>query len=146
MTAEAGLCEGPESILEVLEHLHVNRIGHGIRSVEEEKVVEILKKLNIPLEMCPTSNVRTGIVKSFVEHPVRKLKEKELYVTINSDYPAFFNCTLTGEYLELFRKLKFTIDDIKELIIQAVKASFLLEEDKKAMIILFETEMEFMCA
>jgi len=67
-------------------------------------------------------------------------------VTANTDDPSFFNCTLTEEYLELYHQLKFSVEEIMELSLNALRASFLPDEDKKALIILFETEMEILCS
>jgi adenosine deaminase len=96
-TAHAGEAAGPESIWGALKELRVERIGHGTRAIEDEKLVQHLKERQIPLEVCPISNVRTGVVPDLARHPIRDYYEKGLLVTINSDDPKMFDTSLEKE-------------------------------------------------
>jgi len=102
LTAHAGETEGPESIWAALE-IGAERIGHGIRAIDDPVLVRHLSDHQIPLEICPTSNVCTGAVRSSDAHPMRKLYDAGVPITINTDDPGVFGCSLVGE-LELARK------------------------------------------
>lgn len=98
LTIHAGEALGPQSIWDALQILGVERVGHGVRAIEDESLVTYLVDNNIPLEVCPTSNVRTGIIPSYEAHPVKALFEAGVPITINSDDPTFFGTTLADEY------------------------------------------------
>jgi aminodeoxyfutalosine deaminase len=97
LTAHAGESMGPESVWAAL-HLGAERIGHGIASVRDPKLIEHLRERDIPLEICITSNLVTGVVKRVDEHPIRRLYDAGVPIVLNTDDPAMFACTLTGEY------------------------------------------------
>jgi adenosine deaminase len=97
-TAHAGEADGPGSVWGALRSLGVDRIGHGIRSVEDPALVEHLVASQTPMEVCPTSNLRTAVVADWASHPVRELIDAGAMVTLNTDDPAMFACTLAGEY------------------------------------------------
>jgi adenosine deaminase len=122
LTAHAGEAAGPESMWAVLDTLHVHRIGHGVRAQEDLNLVETLRQRQVPLEMCLTSNVRTGVVPTFGEHPIRRYLLSGLKVTLNTDDPTMFGCSLTGEYLMLLEKLGWEIEEIRALAMNAVDA------------------------
>ena len=93
-SAHAGEAAGAESIWGAIRELQVERIGHGTRAEEDETLLDYLAEKKIPLEMCPISNVRTGVVSSITEHPVRRYFERVIVVTINSDDPKMFGNSL----------------------------------------------------
>jgi adenosine deaminase/aminodeoxyfutalosine deaminase len=97
LTAHAGETEGPQSVWDALS-IGAERIGHGIRSVNDSRLVEHLREKNIPLEICITSNVRSGAVASLAAHPVRRLYDAGVPIVLNTDDPALFSCTLASEY------------------------------------------------
>ena len=97
LTAHAGESEGPESIRAALQ-LGAERIGHGIAAARDEALMRHLRECDIPLEICITSNLVTGVVKSIDEHPVRRLFDAGVQIVLNTDDPAMFGCTLVGEY------------------------------------------------
>lgn len=97
LTAHAGEGTTPESIWAALE-LGAERIGHGIEAVEDEALMGHLKERDIPLEVCITSNLVTGVVKRMEDHPVRRLFDAGVPIVLNTDDPAMFGCTLVGEY------------------------------------------------
>ena len=128
LTAHAGEAAGPESMWSALRDLGVERIGHGVRAVEDPELLEHLVVAQIPLEVCPTSNICTGIADGWAEHPVHELLEVGANVTINSDDPTFFNCTLAGELRSLFAAEPVRSRDVT---LAAVEASWLGSADKE---------------
>lgn len=97
LTAHAGESMGPESVWAAL-RLGAERIGHGIAAVRDDALMRHLRARDIPLEICITSNLVTGVVKRLEEHPVRRLYDAGVPIVLNTDDPAMFGCTLTGEY------------------------------------------------
>ena len=96
LTVHAGEAAGPESVWGAIRSLGVERIGHGVRAIEDPRLVEYLAEKQIPLEVCPTSNIRTGVYRSYEEHPVRRLYEAGVPISISTDDPSFFGTSLTG--------------------------------------------------
>ncbi len=128
LTAHAGEAAGPGSVWSALNDLGVSRVGHGVRSVEDPSLVAYLVEHQIPLEMCPTSNLRTGVVESWDRHPVVELIERGARVTINSDDPVFFDCSVAGD----MRKVADYVDlDVELHTLYAIDASW-MSDDKKA--------------
>lgn len=130
-SAHAGEAAGAESIWGAVRSLQVDRIGHGTRAEEDESLLDYLAEHRIPLEMCPLSNVRTGVVSSLEAHPVRRYFERDILVTINTDDPKMFNNSLAEEYQLLEEKLGFSRRDIQTLILQGIQASWLSESQKQ---------------
>ena len=136
----AGETVGPESIWGALRALHAVRIGHGVRCLEDPALVAELRERQIPLEVCPTSNVCLGVVPSLEQHPPPRLLAEGLYVTLNSDDPPMFNTMLTDEYLALPRTFGMGVDKIEGLALQAVRASLLPEAERARLETEFTTE------
>ena len=129
----AGETEGPQGIWGAINDLSAVRIGHGVRCLENPELVRYLRKTQIPLDVCPTSNVCLGVVPSLAEHPLPKLVDEGLMITINSDDPPMFGTTLTDEYLRISETFGFDITAIKQLVINGIHASLLLPDAKQAM-------------
>ncbi len=129
----AGEVVGPESIWGALRTLHADRIGHGVRCIDDPALIAELRERQIPLEVCPTSNVCLKVAPDLASHPLPRLLDEELYVTINSDDPPMFNTTLTDEYLNITRTFNLDVRTIQHLVLNAVMASFLPSEKQKAM-------------
>ena len=127
-TVHAGEAGGPENVWTALDELGVDRIGHGVRAVEDPALVRRLVARQVPLEICPTSNLRTGVVSSWAEHPVIELIERGARVTINSDDPTYFECSLAGE---LRRVAALTDLDVQRHTGYAIDASFADEATKR---------------
>jgi len=132
--AHAGEAAGPDSIRAALDLLHAERIGHGITAIRDPELMEELRRRQIPLEICPTSNIMTRVVEDYEHHPVRPFWQQGLLVTIHSDDPTMFNSTITNEYQILHDRLGFELSDIRQLTLNAVHASFLCSEEKKRII------------
>lgn len=130
--AHAGEDVGPESIWDTINFLHAQRIGHGVTAIQDEKLMEELKKTQLPIEICITSNTFTKkIVQNAKEHPVRTFFDKGLMVNINTDDPVFFKTTLLEELWICHSELNFSMEEIKTLIKNSFASSFLSEEAKQ---------------
>lgn len=137
----AGETAGPESIWSALHDLHADRIGHGVRAIEDPELVDFLAARGIPIEVCPSSNLRLGVYPSLAAHPLRRLHEAGIPVTINSDDPPLFGTTLTDELALLSSDFGFGADDIDAFVLRAVKCSFLPADRKAALDAEFREEM-----
>jgi adenosine deaminase len=133
-TAHAGEAAGPESIAAALEHLGAERIGHGVRAVEDPILVARLARDGVPLEVCPTSNVRTGVVASYAAHPLRRLFEAGVPVTVNSDDPTFFGASLLDELELCLTTLGFEPAGLATMAGHAASAAFLSAEDRDRLV------------
>lgn len=138
----AGETEGPQSIWSALRLGRSVRIGHGVRCLEDPQLVAYLREHQIPLEVCPTSNVCLGVVKDLASHPLPQLLAENLYVTLNSDDPPMFSTTLTEEFIRVTRQFGFTKADLQRLTMNALRASRLPEARKKALEQKFSAEFE----
>jgi aminodeoxyfutalosine deaminase len=125
--AHAGEHAGPESIRSVLRDCEAERIGHGVRAVEDPGLVEELRAAQIPLEVCPTSNLCLGVTPDLASHPFDRLYRAGVGLSVNSDDPAFFNTNLTLEYLRLHQTFGYTAAQMAGLSVAAVRQTFLPE-------------------
>ena len=123
LTCHAGEMAGPWSVWEALE-IGSERIGHGIRAIEDPALVAHLAAKQIPLEICITSNLRTGAVASLAAHPVKRLYDAGVPIILNSDDPALFGCTLPSEYELAAREFGFTEEQLAELTRNAFRYAF----------------------
>jgi adenosine deaminase len=121
----AGETEGPRSIWGAINALSAVRIGHGVRCLEDPELVAFLREKQIPLDVCPTSNVCLKVAPTLADHPLPKLLEEGLLVTINSDDPPMFNTTLTNEYLRISETFDFEATQIKQFVLNGIQASLL---------------------
>ncbi len=137
----AGETVGPESVWGAIRELGAERLGHGVRSIEDPELVEYLAERRIPLELCPTSNIRLGVYPDLTAHPLRRLYDAGVIVTVNSDDPPLFNTTCNEEAKLLSSSFDFPIDTIDEILLNGVRYSFLSAEEKQALEALFRAEM-----
>jgi adenosine deaminase len=144
--AHAGEAAGPESIWDAIHHLHVERIGHGTRAWQDPELVSYLADHRIPLEMCPLSNVRTNVVKSHREHPIRPYFEAGVVVTVNTDDPKMFQTSLAEEYRALEEECGWTKPEICRLILAAIDAAWLPDDRKRTLAEEFRNTPEWITA
>jgi aminodeoxyfutalosine deaminase len=129
LTAHAGETAGPESIWGAL-NLGAERIGHGLTAYQDAELIEELATRQIPVEICLTSNLRTGCLVKISEHPVRRYFDHGLMLTLNTDDPAMFGTTLVREYELGQSEFGFTDEHLRELARNSFEASFLAAEKK----------------
>jgi len=129
LTNHAGETTGPEAIREAL-FIGSERIGHALSATQDFYLMQDLRERAIPLELNPTSNVRTGVCPSFAAHPLRRFFDAGLLVTLNSDDPAFFGSDLANEYLLAHTEQGFTREELRQLAANSIRASFLPEAAK----------------
>ena len=121
---------GPESVWSTLRLLYADRVGHGVRCVEDPTLVEHLCQRRVPLELCPTSNVCLGVYPDYAAHPLRQLWDAGLLVTVNSDDPPMFGTDLNHEYEVLVDHFGFTADELEQVSLNGLRVSFLPDADK----------------
>ncbi len=131
LTNHAGETTGPEAIWEALS-IGSERIGHALSADLDKNLVQNLRARGVPLELNPTSNVRTGVCPSFAAHPLRSYFDRGLLVTLNSDDPAFFASDLANEFLLAHTQQGFTRNELRQLAANSFCASFLPESEKAA--------------
>jgi adenosine deaminase/aminodeoxyfutalosine deaminase len=123
LTAHAGEIAGAQSVWEALE-IGAERIGHGIRSIDDPALIAHLAAKKIPLEICITSNLRTGAVASLAQHPVRRLFDAGVPIILNTDDPAMFECTLSSEYALAAREFGFSEAELSALAANSLAYAF----------------------
>jgi adenosine deaminase len=125
LMAHAGEVVGPASVWGAVESLGVTRLGHGIRSTDDPALLVALRERGVVLDVCPSSNLRTGAVTSWEAHPLRALYEAGVAVTVNSDDPTFFDTTITEEYRRSVVQLGLGLDALCASVSVAARAAFL---------------------
>ena len=130
-TVHAGEWAGPDRIREALETLPVQRLGHGVRAIEDPSLVKDIVARGVTLEVCPGSNVATGLYKSLSDHPIRNLMSAGVKVTLNSDDPPYFATTVGNEYDKAESVIGLSPDQLRGITKAAITASF-AEPDIKA--------------
>jgi adenosine deaminase len=138
--AHAGEASGAQSVWGAINDLRVDRIGHGTRVHEEPALMDYIAENKIPVELCPVSNVRTGAVKSIVDHPVRRFYECGMIISVNTDDPKMFDTSLADEYRLLVQNCGFSKKEIREIILLGVRSSWLSEEKKELLVEKFGRE------
>ena len=116
---------------EALNLLNVKRIDHGVQCLKDKKLVEKLFESQIPLTVCPLSNVKLRVFNKLEDHNLKKMLDKKLMVMVNSDDPAYFGGYLNQNLIETQLALNLSKDEIKTLLVNSFKSSFLSEERKK---------------
>ncbi|PRY21189.1 adenosine deaminase [Aliiruegeria haliotis] len=134
LTNHAGEFRGPDSVRESIEDLGVERIGHGVRSIEDPALVELLAEKGIVLEVCPGSNVALGVYPSWADHPIARLRDAGVKVTVSTDDPPFFHTTMTHEYDRLADTFGWSEDDFAALNRVAAEAAFCDSDTRDALL------------
>ena len=129
--AHAGEEGPPEYIWEALNLLKVKRIDHGVQCFRDKKLIQKLQDDQIPLTVCPLSNIKLRVFNKLKEHNLKKMLNKELMVMVNSDDPAYFGGYINKNLIECQSALNLSMEEVKTLIINSFKSSFLEEEKKR---------------
>lgn len=137
----AGEVVGPESVWGAIRALGAERIGHGVRSIEDPALVAYLAEHAIPLEISPTSNVRLGVYPDIAAHPLPRLHAAGVIVTVNSDDPPLFNTTLTDDVLLLHSAFGMDVETVDTILLNAIRRSFLSDARKQEYEAAFLAEM-----
>lgn len=128
--AHAGEDVGPESVWDALESLDVERIDHGIRSIDDPRLVKVLAKRQIPLTVCPLSNIELKIYPNLAAHPVKRLKDAGVLVTLNSDDPPMFHGDVLDNYFAVADTFGLGLDEVVEFARNGFQATFLSQSEK----------------
>lgn len=136
VTIHAGEWAGAESVRYAVKYLNPDRIGHGVRAIEDPTLVDLLAKRRTVLEVCPSSNVDSGVVADWPQHPLRELRRR-VPVTINTDDPLVSGITLSDEIARAMTFLGLSLDDVKQHILTAAQVSFLPQDEREALVTQF---------
>jgi adenosine deaminase len=132
LVAHAGEEGPPEYVRQALDLLGAERIDHGVRALEDPSLVERLARERVPLTVCPLSNVTLRVTPSMAQHPLKRLLDAGVMVTVNSDDPAYFGGYVAANYLAAARALGLDREDLRRLAANSFQASFLAEAEKRA--------------
>jgi adenosine deaminase len=134
-TAHAGEAKGAESMWKTIDNFNPLIIGHGVRCIEDPKLIDEITSKNIHLEICPSCNIQTDVFKSFEDHPIDYFYKRGVSLSINTDARTLVNISLTEEYKKLISTFNWNLEDLKQCNLNAVKHSFIPETDKNDLII-----------
>ncbi|MBI2976762.1 MAG: adenosine deaminase [Chloroflexi bacterium] len=141
VTIHAGEWSGPDNVRQAIELFHAARIGHGVRVVEDPAVLLLARDRGVTFEVCVTSNVQSGVVQRFVDHPLKTMLEQNLRATLNTDDPSVSDITLADEMHIVGGSLGLGLDDLKRMTLTAAEASFLPEAERRKLVTQFKTEL-----
>jgi adenosine deaminase len=130
ITIHAGEWGGAENVLDAMLYLNAERIGHGVRVLEDPNVTSLARERNIPFEVCVTSNYQSGVVSSLAVHPLPRMLSLGLNACVNTDDPNISQITLTDEYKLVCDDLGLSLDDLKACVLSAVRAAFIEEAER----------------
>jgi adenosine deaminase len=134
VAVHAGEWGGADNVRQAIEQFNADRIGHGVRVMEQDDTISLARTRQTCFEVCLTSNYQTGVVKDLLEHPLKKMIEAGLNVTLNTDDPSISQITLTHEYRTAVEKLGISMETVQNCIVAAAQASFLPDADKKKLV------------
>jgi adenosine deaminase len=124
--------EGPaQNVWDAIELLKVARIDHGVRSIDDAILLDELARIEMPLTVCPLSNLKLKVVNDMADHPLKKLLDHNIVATVNSDDPAYFGGYMNANFQSVTEALDLTNEDIVKLAVNSFKASFLSDEEKQ---------------
>lgn len=130
-TVHAGEFAPASGMLEAIEHLPIQRIGHGVQAIHSPETIALLKERDIALEICPSSNIKLGLFNDFNHHPFPQLLEAGIKVSLNSDDPPFMSTTLAQEYKLTQQAYNYTDETMNSITAMAIECAFVDEETKK---------------
>jgi len=142
LTVHAGEWAGAESVREALVDLNAERIGHGVRILEDDAVVAIARERQTPFEVCVTSNYQTGVVPSLQSHPLIKMLELDLNVTLDTDDPSISQITLGDEYRQAYEGLGMSLPAIQRCVLASAQAAFLPDQEREQLVSQIKNEMK----
>lgn len=142
VTIHAGEWGPAENVRDAIENLGAERIGHGVRVLEDESVTALAKERETIFEVCVTSNYQSGVVKSLPEHPLPRMFEAGLKVTVNTDDPSVSRITLAHEYQHISEDLRVPMDTLKNSVIVAAQAAFLPDVEKEKLVVSLKKELK----
>jgi len=140
----AGEWSGPANVREAIEQFGALRIGHGVRTLEDEAVVQVARDRGTTFEVCVTSNYQTGVCRSIAEHPFKRMLEQGLKVTLNTDDPSLSQITLTDEYRAAVEQLELKPERLNDCILTAAHAAFLPDAEKVELVAALKVELDLM--
>jgi adenosine deaminase len=140
ITIHAGEWGGPDNIELAIKRLGAERIGHGVRVIEDPRVVDLARERKIIFEVCPTSNYQTGVFPSIEEHSLPKMMQSGLIVTLNTDDPGISQIDLSNEYALACEMFGFEIDTLQDSIISAARGAFVQDGEREKLIDLINKE------
>ena len=139
--AHAGEVAGANSVRGAIEMLGVDRIGHGFRVLEDPELTAILaRRGDITFDVCPTSNIKTGVIATIDQHPLRRMLDAGLPITLNSDDPTLFDTTVTGEFILAADHFAFTTDEICAVALQGIRGAFMPAAERQFLLAQFKAE------
>lgn len=138
LTSHAGEILGADSVRETLDHLKVGRIGHGVRAIEDPALVQRLAEENIVLEVCPGSNIALSVFPTLAEHPIQKLRDAGVQVTVSTDDPPYFHTTMADEYKNLSAAFGWEKADFDAINTTAMNAAFCDEKTRQRLLATFK--------
>jgi len=138
ITIHAGEWAGASSIWDAVGNLGADRIGHGIHVMDDPVLAQVLVEREITLEICPSSNILSGVVASMDQHPLLSLARQKVLTTINTDDPLICNITLSDEIARVVEHFNLTLDDIKQYMIRAARAAFLPQTERESLVQQFQ--------
>ncbi len=141
ITIHAGEWNGPANVVEAIERIGAQRIGHGVRVMEDPEAVALARQRGVVFEVCPTSNHQSGVISRIEQHPLPQMIAAGLKVTINTDDPSVSNITLGHEYQLLNQQFKLSEQILRDSILTAARSAFLGEEEKARLVQRLQTEL-----
>jgi len=142
ITIHAGEWGPADNVRDAIEHLGAERIGHGVRVLEDEAVATLAKERGAVFEVCVTSNFQSGVINEVEKHPLPRMLEKGLKVTVNTDDPSVSRITLSNEFQSIHEKLNISMDVLKQSVITSAEASFLPDAEKADLVKKLKEELK----
>lgn len=134
LTIHAGEWGGAANVREALELFNADRIGHGVRVLEDESTVALARERGAAFEVCVTSNYQTGVIPALTEHPLMKMLKEGINITLGTDDPSISQITLTDEYHRVCEDMDLSQPNLKECILSAAKAAFLSDQERQKLV------------
>jgi adenosine deaminase len=141
-TIHAGEWGSARNIVEAIELFQADRIGHGVRVMEDPNAVAAAREFGTSFEVCPTSNYQSGVVADLAQHPVQQMIESGLNVTINTDDPGISQITLSDEYAQVCERIGMSLETLQGRIIAAARAAFLPAEERETLAASLEQQLD----